>query len=149
LVEFSDFQCPFYAQAAGDVQAFLQQNSAPFTFTFKHLPLQAIHDQALPAAQAAWAAQQQGKFWPYHDALFARQKELGEKLYTQIAQQLQLDLAQFDRDRNSDAALKAINSDLDLAQRIGINGTPFFTLNGQILPLPFDASTVTALLKNP
>lgn len=148
LVEFSDFQCPFCAQAASDVQAFLQQNSDQFTFTYKHLPLQAIHKQALPAAQAAWAAQQQGQFWPYHDALFARQDELGDKLYTDIAQQLQLDLAQFDRDRNSDAALKAINSDLDLAQSIGITGTPFFALNGQVLPLPFNGSTVTALLKN-
>lgn len=147
LVEFSDFQCPFCAQAASDVQAFLQQNSDEFTFTYKHLPLQAIHDQALPAAQAAWAAQQQGQFWPYHDALFSRQEKLGEKLYTDIAQQLQLDLGQFDRDRNSDAALKAINSDLDLAQTIGITGTPFFALNGQVLPLPFNASTVTALLK--
>lgn len=73
---------------------------------------------------------------------------MGETLYTEIAQQLQLDLAQFDRDRNSDAALKAINSDLDLAQSIGITGTPFFALNGQVLPLPFNSSTVTALLKN-
>lgn len=148
LVEFSDFQCPFCAQAASDVQAFLQQNPHQFTFTYKHLPLQSIHDQALSAAKAAWAAQQQGQFWPYHDALFARQDELGDKLYTDIAQQLKLDLAQFDRDRNSDAALKAINSDLDLAQKIGITGTPFFALNGQVLPLPFNGSTVTALLKN-
>lgn len=147
LVEFSDFQCPFCAQAADDVQAYLKQNPDQFTFTYKHLPLQAIHDQALPAAQAAWAAQQQGQFWSYHDALFARQKELGEKLYTDIAQQLQLDLAQFDRDRNSNTALKAINADLDLAQKIGITGTPFFALNGQVLPLPLDATTVTALLK--
>lgn len=147
LVEFSDFQCPFCAQAADDVQAFLQQNPEQFTFTYKHLPLQAIHDQALPAAQAAWAAQQQGKFWSYHDALFSRQEELGDKLYTEIAQQLQLDLAQFDRDRNSNTALKAINADLDLAQRIGITGTPFFALNGQVLPLPLDATTVTTLLK--
>ncbi|WP_299487467.1 thioredoxin domain-containing protein, partial [Acaryochloris sp. IP29b_bin.137] len=127
LVEFSDFQCPFCAQAASDVQGFLQQDPNPLTFTYKHLPLQAIHDQALAAAQAAWAAQQQGQFWPYHDALFARQDELGEKLYTEIAQQLKLDLGQFERDRNSDAALKAIHSDLDLAQKIGITGTPFLT----------------------
>ncbi|ABW28239.1 DsbA family protein [Acaryochloris marina] len=148
LVEFSDFQCPFCAQAASDVQAFLQQNPNQFTFTYKHLPLQSIHDQALSAAKAAWAAQQQGQFWSYHDALFTRQDELGDKLYTDIAQQLKLDLAQFDRDRNSDAALKAINSDLDLAQSIGITGTPFFALNGQVLPLPFNGSTVNALLKN-
>lgn len=146
LVEFSDFQCPFCAQAASDVQAFLQQNPDQFTFTYKFLPLQAIHDQALPAAQAAWAAQQQGKFWPYHDALFARQDELGKKLYTDIAQQLQLDLVQFDRDRNSVAATKAIDADLALAQQLGITGTPFFALNGQILQLPFNAAAVDAIL---
>lgn len=147
LVEFSDFQCPFCAQAATDVQAFLQQHPDQFTFTYKYLPIPSIHDQALPAAQAAWAAQQQGQFWPYHDALFARQDELGEELYTEIAQQLQLDLGKFERDRNSAAAVKAINSDLALAQKIGVTGTPFFALNGQVLQLPFDSATVTGLLK--
>lgn len=146
LVEFSDFQCPFCAQAADEVQAFLQQNPNQFTFTYKYLPLQAIHDQALAAAQAAWAAQQQGQFWPYHDALFARQDELGEQLYTDIAQQLQLDLAQFDRDRNSNTATKAIDADLALAQQIGITGTPFFALNGQVLQLPFNTAAVDDIL---
>lgn len=146
LVEFSDFQCPFCAQAAADVQDFLQQHPGGFTFTYKHLPIQSIHDQALPAAQAAWAAQQQGKFWPYHDALFSRQDELGDGLYTEIAQQLQLDLGQFDRDRNSSAAVKAINADLALAEKIGITGTPFFALNGQVLPLPFNEDVMTTLL---
>ena len=146
LVEFSDFQCPFCADAAADVQAFLQQNPGKFTFTYKHLPIQSIHKQALPAAQAAWAAQQQGQFWPYHDALFARQDELGEKLYAEIAQQLQLDLGKFERDRNSNTATKAIDTDLALAQQIGITGTPFFALNGQVLQLPFNAATVDAIL---
>jgi len=147
LVEFSDFQCPFCALAAADVQAFLQQHPEQFTFTYKFLPIQSIHDQALAAAQAAWAAQQQGQFWPYHDALFARQDELGEALYTEIAQQLQLDMEQFERDRNSTAAVKAINSDLDLARKIGITGTPFFALNGQVLQLPLDSAAVVSILK--
>lgn len=146
LVEFSDFQCPFCAQAAADVQTFLQQHPDQFAFTYKYLPIPSIHDQALSAAQAAWAAQQQGQFWPYHDALFARQDELGEALYTEIAQQLQLDMGRFERDRHSAAAVKAINSDLDLARKIGITGTPFFALNGQVLQLPFDAATVANLL---
>ena len=146
LVEFSDFQCPFCAQAAADVQAFLQQNPGQFIFTYKYLPLQSIHDQALPAAQAAWAAQQQGQFWSYHDALFAHQNELGEELYAEIAQRLQLDMGRFERDRNSATAVKAINSDLALAQQIGITGTPFFALNGQVIQLPFDSNAVASLL---
>ncbi|WP_299410234.1 thioredoxin domain-containing protein [Acaryochloris sp. IP29b_bin.148] len=146
LVEFSDFQCPFCAQTATDIKPFLQQHPNQVTFAYKHLPIQAIHDQAMPAAQASWAAQQQGKFWPYHDALFARQSELGNPLYIEIAQQLQLDIKQFERDRNSDAAVKAINADLALAQKIDIPGTPFFILNGQVLSSPFDAADTAAML---
>lgn len=81
LVEFSDFQCPYCQAAAGTVRQFVTKNSDRATLVYKHLPLTSIHAQALPAAKAAWAAGQQGKFWEFHDGLFAQQKELGEPLY--------------------------------------------------------------------
>jgi protein-disulfide isomerase len=98
------------------------------------LPLTSIHPQALPAAKAAWAAQQQGKFWPFHNALFENQSQLGEEFYKATAQSLGLDLARFDRDRASKAAEAAINQDLELAEKLAIEGTPFFVLNGEAIP---------------
>lgn len=129
LVEFSDFQCPFCARAHQTIKAFMEKYKGEVTLTYKHLPLTSIHAQAMPAAKAAWSAQQQGKFWEYYDALFEQQKDLGENLYVAIAEKLNLDLAKFNRDRQSKEAEAAINQDVELARQLGINGTPFFFLN--------------------
>ncbi len=133
LAEFSDFQCPFCARAKTTVDAFLAKHGGEVALTFKHFPLSQIHPEALPAAKAARAAQNQGKFWEYHDRLFARQQELGESLYLALAQELGLDLEQFDRDRQSAATAAAIDRDVELGRALGIEGTPFFLMNGQPL----------------
>jgi protein-disulfide isomerase len=131
LAEFSDFQCPFCARAKATVDAFMAKHGEEVTLTFKHFPLSQIHPEALPAAKAARAAQNQGKFWEYHDRLFARQKELGETLYLDLAAELGLDREQFDRDRQSAETAAAINRDLELGRALGIEGTPFFLMNGR------------------
>ncbi|MBV5261597.1 disulfide bond formation protein DsbA [Synechococcus moorigangaii CMS01] len=126
LIEFSDFECPFCARAHSTLKTFMAQNGETVTLAYKHLPLAQIHPQAIPAAEASWAAQQQGQFWEYHDQLFENQDRLGEELYQEIAENLGLDMAQFEGDRQN--AQAAIQQDLELAQRLGLNGTPFFVL---------------------
>jgi protein-disulfide isomerase len=130
VVEFSDFQCPFCQEAYHSLNSFHTKHP-DVLIAYKHFPLVQIHDQAMPAAQAAWAAQQQGKFWDYHNQLFEHQDALDEGLYKQIAQELGLDLRRFDRDRNSAAATQAITDDLKLADVIGVEGTPLFVILGQ------------------
>ncbi|MGK7874260.1 MAG: DsbA family protein [Xenococcaceae cyanobacterium] len=130
LVEFSDFQCPFCAKAHNTIQQFMAKHGDEVTLVYKHYPLSAIHPQAMSAAKAAWAANQQGKFWQYQDALFAQQNQLGEDLYLDLAQTLNLDLEQFNRDR--EAADSAIEGDMQLAEKLGLTGTPFFVMNGEI-----------------
>jgi len=146
LLEFSDFQCPFCAQAEPTIKEFMAQYEDKVTLVYKHFPLSQIHPHAQSSAEAAWAAQQQGKFWEYHDALFEQQKQLGENLYIAIAEDLNLDLEQFNRDRHSVEAAAAINSDLELAQKVGIRGTPFFALKGQALTLPIQISAMEEIL---
>ncbi|MEB3337245.1 MAG: thioredoxin domain-containing protein, partial [Leptolyngbyaceae bacterium] len=131
LVEFSDFQCPFCARASGILKEFMTRHGDEVTLTYKHLPLVSIHPEAMPAAKASWAAAQQGKFWEYHDALFAQQEQLGEALYLATAQALKLNLDKFNRDRKSEAANAAIQQDLAIAEKLGIEGTPFFIMNGE------------------
>lgn len=63
--------------------------------------------------------------------MFAQQDKLGEALYVATAKTLNLDLEQFNRDRNGDAASKAIQQDMAIAQKLGITGTPFFVMNGE------------------
>lgn len=133
LLEFSDFQCPFCAKSQDTIKKFIDANNDKVTLVFKHLPLSRIHPEAIPAAQAAWAAQQQGKFWEYHNALFAKQDQLGEDLYLAIARDLNLDLDKFNQDRKSEAAIAALETDIQMARTIGVSGTPFFVMNGEPL----------------
>ena len=131
LLEFSDFQCPYCAKAEQSLKQFLANHQHQVTLVYKHLPLTSIHSQAMPAAAAAWAAGQQDKFWQYHDALFAQQDKLGEKLYVATAKAMNLDLEQFNRDRGGEAAITAIQQDMVLAARLGIHSTPSFMMNGE------------------
>jgi protein-disulfide isomerase len=133
LAEFSDFQCPFCARAKATVDEFMAKHGREVALTFKHFPLSQIHPEALPAAKAARAAQNQGKFWEYHDRLFARQKELGETLYVNLAEELGLNREQFERDRQSPETTTIINRDIELGRALGIEGTPFFLMNGRPL----------------
>jgi protein-disulfide isomerase len=137
LVEFSDFQCPYCAKAHNELVAFIQRHGKGVTFVYKHLPLTDIHPHALPAARAAWAAGRQGKFWAYHDALFANQARLGEPLYEEIATGLKLNQARFNEDHKGTASLQAIQKDLDQAKRLGVRGTPTMVMNQQFLMGPF------------
>ena len=131
LLEFSDFQCPFCAQVhKTTLKQFMATHQDRVTLVYKNLPLP-IHLEAMAAAKAAWAVNQQGNFWQYHDALFSQQDKLGEQLYLDIARNLNLDLERFNRDRNSKAASAAIEKDIEMAERSGIQGTPFFAMNGK------------------
>ncbi len=129
LLEFSDFQCPYCAKAHKIIQEFMSKHSDEVTLVYKHLPLTPIHPQAMPAAKAAWAAFQQGKFWEYEDALFSQQDKLGEDLYVATAKSLNLDLEKFEEDKAK--ADRAIEEDIQLAQTLGLSGTPFFVLKGE------------------
>lgn len=130
LAEFSDFQCPFCAKAHGAVNQFMAKHGDQVTLTFKHFPLTDIHPQAMAAAQAAWAAGQQDKFWPYHDRLFAGQQQISPQFLVQVAEQLGLNLERFNQDRNSARATQAIAADIELGKSLGLSGTPFFVFNG-------------------
>lgn len=144
LLEFSDFECPYCAEAQKTLKSLLAKYPNQFTIVYKNFPLVQIHDQALPAAKAAYAAQQQGKFWQYHDALFANQEKLGESLYLDIAKNLNLDLDKFKRDSN--LANTAIQTDIQLANTLGLSGTPSFIINSKNMSGPVKLSEIEGIL---
>ena len=131
IIEFSDFQCPYCKRGKDTIDQVLAVYPQDVKLAFKHLPLD-FHPQALPAAKATFAAQQQGKFWEMHDALFANQSRLGEgeKFYVETAQGLGLNIDKFKSDMNSEAATKQIEADKALAKEHGIQGTPGFFVGG-------------------
>lgn len=146
LLEFSDFQCPYCSQAHETLKQFMATNQNQVTLVYKFLPLTQIHQEAMSSAKAAWAAGQQAKFWEFHDALFTQQDKLGEPLYVATAKALNLDLKKFDQDRQSEAASAAIQKDLELAEKLGVAGTPFLVMNGEPLAGAVQVPELEALL---
>ncbi|MDZ8051054.1 MAG: DsbA family protein [Aulosira sp. ZfuVER01] len=148
LVEFSDFQCPYCAEAHKTLKQLLAKHQNEVTLVYKHFPLTAIHAEALPAAKAAWAANQQGKFWEYQDALFTNQKQLSEALYLDTAKALNLDLEKFKSDAfgANNLAEKAIGKDVRLAEQLGIAGTPFFVMNSKNFSGVVQLSNIESIL---
>jgi protein-disulfide isomerase len=134
LIAFSDFQCPFCGKVQKTLKDFMAANGKEVTFIYKHLPLEHIHSEAMSAALASWAANRQGKFWEFHDALFAHQDKLGEEFYIKTAKCLNLNLQQFNSDRQSNLAKAAILKDVEIAKKLGISSTPYFLINGTDLP---------------
>ncbi len=131
MVAFSDFQCPYCATADKSVKQFMAKHNDKVTLVYKYFPLTQIHPEALPAARAAWAANKQGKFWEYHDALFANQAKLGEAFYLETATNLKLNLSKFNADRK--IADDFIVEDFKQGRKLGIDGTPTFIMNGEVL----------------
>ena len=94
------------------------------------MPLK-FHKFADPAARAALAANEQGKFWEFHDKLFAA-KKIDTEVIKQIAKELGLDMARFETDMNSPRIRSKLQQDLIDAQKAGVTGTPTVFINGRV-----------------
>lgn len=133
ITEFSDYQCPFCSRVEPMIAEALKEYPTQARFVYKHFPLTSIHPNALGAAQAAAAAQKQGKFWEMHDLLFQNQRALQPEKLKEFAQQIGLDVPQFEKDMNSDAVKKEVEADMQEARRLGVRGTPTIFVNGKLL----------------
>jgi len=133
IVEFSDFQCPFCARVDPTVKQLQDVYKDNVQIVWKHYPLTSIHRNAMAAALAAEAAHSQGKFWQFHDKLFASQSNLSPDQMTQYAKELGLDTAKFEADLTSPEIRKHVTDDMSEANRLGVTGTPVFFVNGHFL----------------
>jgi protein-disulfide isomerase len=140
IVEFSDFQCPFCLSAFPTVTKVLATYGDKIRFVYRHYPLP-NHPNARPAAEASACADEQGKFWPYHDRLFASAGKISEADLKEHATAIGLDAASFNTCVSSRKYQKDVESDIDAANELGVNGTPAFFINGRALngAQPFEA----------
>jgi protein-disulfide isomerase len=130
VVEFSDFQCPFCSRAVPVVKEVEKEFAGEVRVVWKHLPL-SFHPNAMPAALAAEAARQQGKFWEMHDRLFAGQQSLSDAAYAKNARELGLDMARFDKALQDPTTRARVEEDAKAAAAAGVSGTPTFLVNGE------------------
>ncbi len=131
IVEFSDFQCPHCADFHKNIFPGLRrlyQGRVRWYFVNRFYP---AHRQAEAAAIAGECAQRQGRFWEYAEQVFARQEELSPDMLVQIADQLGLDRGAFDACRQDPSVKAEIQGDQREADRLKVDGTPTFYVNGQ------------------
>jgi protein-disulfide isomerase len=101
-------------------------------FVYKNFPLPAtMHPQAMPAAKAAVAAQKQGKFWEMHDKIFENSRQLSNDKYKELAKEIGLDVAKFEKDFNSPEVQKQVDEEMAVGRAADVTGTPTFFVNGK------------------
>ncbi len=132
IVVFSEFQCPFCSRALPTVDALFKDYDGKIKFSFMHMPLP-FHKDAPLAAEASMAADEQGKFWEYHDLLFANQKALTREDLEKYAQQLGLNMTKFKAALDQGTFKKVIEDHMAKARTVGASGTPTFFINGRKL----------------
>jgi protein-disulfide isomerase len=134
LVEFSDFQCAACKAFEPFVDAIIQQHSDKLLYAYRYFPL-TQHPYSMKAAIAAEAANRQGKFWEFHEALFKDQDTLSDETVQKIAQDMKLDIDVFNKDLKGPAVQAKIEKDQKGGETFGINATPTFFLNGKALSI--------------
>jgi protein-disulfide isomerase len=132
IAEFSDFQCPFCSRVGPTLDRVMQVYGDRVRIVWKHNPL-AMHKDAPLAHLASVAAADQGKFWQYHDKLFANQQQIQRNDLIRYAAELGLDTARFQQTLESDQHKARVSADANEAQSLGVTGTPAFFVNGRYL----------------
>lgn len=129
IVEFSDYQCPYCRRVEATLNELLERYPNEVRWEYRHYPLP-NHPAARPAAEAAVCAQAQGKFWPYHEKLFSQPVRLDTAGLREYAEQVGLDLAQFEACQQAPATRERVAADLKAGENAGARGTPAFFVNG-------------------
>jgi len=133
IVEFSDFQCPYCQSVQPTLKTLLAKYDGQVSLAYRDLPLRDIHPQAELAAEGSRCAGEQGKFWEFHDLLFANQNKLDRPGLVGLAHELKLDEKQFDSCLTSGKYKEQIEQDRQTGLRAGVSGTPGFFINGSLL----------------
>jgi len=130
LVEFSDFQCPFCQVAAGTLEELFDRYEGQVRFIYKDYPLPS-HPQAFKAAEAGNCAHEQGKFWEFHDKMFASQEALEVPMLNSYALELGLDAPRFAICLEEGRYTQRVREDLRTGQEYGVSSTPSMFINGR------------------
>ncbi|OHA63384.1 MAG: hypothetical protein A2842_01485 [Candidatus Wildermuthbacteria bacterium RIFCSPHIGHO2_01_FULL_48_25] len=146
LVEFSDLQCPFCRSFHPTVQQALEEYGDTIRWVYKHFPLDNIHPEARPAAEAAecvWKQKGDEGFWAFADKVFEEQDRIGSTLYREVAESLGMDIAKYDTCVSQRTYEDKVEQDYQQGLRAGVTGTPGSYVNG----IPVKGAVPYATLK--
>ena len=147
LLMFGDFQCPFCLGAQSVLRRVRERLDDRLVFAFRHLPIPERHPLAPLAAEASEAAAAQGRFWDYHDALFASQPKLSPETIIEVGRDLGLDAARMQAEIESGTHRDRIARDVASADASGATGTPTFFTNGKRFFGAYDAGSLVEALE--
>jgi protein-disulfide isomerase len=131
IVKFEDYQCPFCKQVQPTFNELLSRYNGKVRLVHKDLPLESLHSQARQAAEAARCAYEQGKFWEYHDKLYANSPKASADDLKSYAKGVGLNIDSFDRCLTSGKYKAVVQQDLNEGAQLGLTGTPTFFINGR------------------
>jgi protein-disulfide isomerase len=131
VVEFADYECQFCQQIQPVLDKVLADYKGKVAFAFKDFPLP-MHANAQKASEAAHCAQDQGKYWEFHDLLFTtRQFEISK--LKENARGLKLDVESFEKCLDSGQRADTVKKQFEESQALGLPGTPAFFINGRLI----------------
>jgi protein-disulfide isomerase len=133
IIEYSDYQCPFCKRFFDESETVLRKDyieTGKVKMIYRDFPLPG-HPYAMPAAEAANCAKDQGKFWAYHDLIFKNQNNLATIDYLKLAEELKMNTSDFKNCLDSKKYTQKIQNDYNSGSNIGVNGTPTFFINGK------------------
>jgi len=133
IVEFADFSCPYCRKAEATLDELVAKYPGKIKIGYRDFPLRQLHPNAQLAAEASRCAGEQGKYWEYHDLLFAGQDKQTRADLVADAASLKLDTQQFDTCLSSGKYKPQIEQDVELATRAGLVDTPGFFVDGMFL----------------
>ncbi len=133
VVEFTDFHCPFCKRVQPTLVEVLDKYKGKVRLVFKDLPLDSLHPQARTVSEAAACANDQNKFWEFHDKIFEGGPDSSPEYLRKLATDSGLDVAAFTQCMESGKHRARVQSDVELGSSLGINGTPAFFINGRSL----------------
>ncbi len=141
LVEYGDFQCPACAQYYPVIEEVFNKYSNDITFQFRNFPLVSIHPNAFAASRAGEAASKQGKFWEMYDKLYSNQTDWSANSkpmsnFEVYAKQIGLNVDTFKKDFSSSAVNNAIQADIAAGEKLKVQSTPSFILDGKLIKNP-------------
>jgi protein-disulfide isomerase len=145
VVEFSDFQCPYCSAAATAMTELKTTYGDRVRFVFRQFPL-SFHQQAHLAAQASLAANAQGKFWEFHDKLFANQKALGREDLEKYAKEVGLDMDAFKKALDDGTYKTAVDDEMALGGEVFVDGTPTMFVNGVRVANATDVASISSAI---
>lgn len=137
MVEYSDFQCPYCGQFAREVEPeLIEQYVKDGTLKIEWRDFPSFGQESVNAALAAREAQEQGRFWEYHEVLYENQGSMNSGVFSDdnlvgYAKEAGVDPEKLEESLTSSELEPAVSRDFEKGQSLGITGTPTFIINGR------------------